>query len=103
MFGAARFGEPALSAARVLGFHIAPRRRRSPRRLGIPHKCFNQHWIFDATRHLAVLCGPRACNDAVFRKQRCARSRGLPLVCRNVPEVRRKAQQFEVNPPDHAA
>jgi hypothetical protein len=25
MFGAARFGEPALSASRGLGFHIAPR------------------------------------------------------------------------------
>jgi len=33
MFGAARFGEPALSASRSLGFHTAPRRRRSPQRL----------------------------------------------------------------------
>jgi hypothetical protein len=48
MFGAARFGEPALSGSGSVGFRIAPRRRRSPRRAGIRHKCLNQHWIFDA-------------------------------------------------------
>jgi hypothetical protein len=30
MFDAAHFGEPALGASRGLGFHITPRRRRSP-------------------------------------------------------------------------
>jgi hypothetical protein len=55
MFGAARFGEPALSASRGLGFHIAPRRRHSPRHLGTPHKCFNQRRIFDAARRLTPL------------------------------------------------
>jgi hypothetical protein len=69
MFGAARFGEPALSASRGLRFHIAPRRRRSPQRLGTPNKCFNQHRIFDTTRRLAAPCGLNACSGAVFRKQ----------------------------------
>jgi hypothetical protein len=54
MFGAAGFGEPPLSGSRGLGFHIAPRRPRSPRRLGTPRKCFNQHRIFDTTRRLAA-------------------------------------------------
>jgi hypothetical protein len=34
MFGAARFGEPALSVSRSLGFYIVPRRGDSPHRLG---------------------------------------------------------------------
>jgi hypothetical protein len=42
MFGAARFGEPALSTSRGLGFHIVPRVGRSPHRLDNPRKCFNQ-------------------------------------------------------------
>jgi hypothetical protein len=69
MFSAARFGEPALSAARRLRFHIVPRRRRLPQRLGTPHKCFNQHRIFDATRRLVTPCGLNACSDAAFRKR----------------------------------
>jgi hypothetical protein len=69
MFGAARFGGLALSAARRLRFHIAPRRRRSPQRPGTPRKCFNQHRIFDSTRRLAAPCGLNACGGAVFRKQ----------------------------------
>jgi hypothetical protein len=72
MFGAARFGEPASSASRSLGFQIAPRRRRSPQRLGTPHKCFNQQRVFDTTRRLAAPCGLNACSGAVFRKQRRA-------------------------------
>jgi hypothetical protein len=72
IFGAARFGEPALSGSRSVGFHIAPRRRGSPQRLGIPRKCFNQHRIFDATRRLAAPCGLNACSGAVFRKHRRA-------------------------------
>jgi hypothetical protein len=72
MFGAARFGEPALSVSRGLGFHIAPRRRRSPQRLGTPRKCFNQHRILDATRCLAAPCGLNACSGGVFRTQRRA-------------------------------
>jgi hypothetical protein len=72
MFGAARFGEPDLSASRGLGFHIAPRRGRSPQRLGTPRKCFNQHRIFDTARRLAAPCGLSVCSGAVFRKQRCA-------------------------------
>jgi hypothetical protein len=50
MFGAARFGEPALSGSGLVGFRIAPRRRRLSRRSGTRHKCFNQHRILDATR-----------------------------------------------------
>jgi hypothetical protein len=52
MFGAARFSEPASSASRSLGFHVTLRRRPWPYRLDTPRKCFNQHWIFDATRRL---------------------------------------------------
>jgi hypothetical protein len=69
MFGAARFGEPVLSASRGLGFHVAPRRRRSPQRLGTPHKRFNQHRIFGAARRLAAPCGLNDCSGAVFRRQ----------------------------------
>jgi hypothetical protein len=69
MFGAADFGEPALSASRSLGFHIVPRRRRSPQRLGTPHKCFNRQRIFDASRRRAAICGLNVCSGAVFRKQ----------------------------------
>jgi hypothetical protein len=90
MFGAARFGEPALSGSRRVGFHIAPRRPCSPRRSGTRHKCFNRQRIFDATRAPAAPCGLNACSGAVFRKHRRARDRGLPLVCRKAPEVRRK-------------
>jgi hypothetical protein len=92
MFGAARFGEPALRASRGLGFHIVPRRPRWPHRLGTLHKCFNQHRIFDATRRLAPPCGLKACSGAVFRSHRRACGRGLPLVCRKAPEVRRKTR-----------
>jgi hypothetical protein len=90
MFGAARFGEPALGASRGLEFHIAPRRRRSQHRLGTPHKCFNPHRFFDTTRRLAAPCGLNTCSGAVFRKHRRAGGHGLPLVCRKAPEVRRK-------------
>jgi hypothetical protein len=72
MFGAARFREPALSVSRSLGFHLVPRRRRSPQRLGTPHKCFNQHRIFGTTGRLAAPCGVSACSGAVFRKHRRA-------------------------------
>jgi hypothetical protein len=72
MFDAAGFGEPALSASRDLRFHIVPHRRRSPQRFGTPHKCFNQHRIFDATRRLAAPCGLNACSGAGFRKYRRA-------------------------------
>jgi hypothetical protein len=72
MFGAARFGEPALSASCGLRFHIAPRRRRSPQRAGTPHKCFNQHRIFGETRCRAAPCGLTACSGAAFRKHRRA-------------------------------
>jgi hypothetical protein len=54
MFGAAGFGESASSASRSLGFHIAPRRGRSPHRPDNPHKRFNQHRIFDPARRLAA-------------------------------------------------
>jgi hypothetical protein len=47
MFGAARFGEPALSVSPSLGFHSAPRRGHSPLRLDMPRKCFNQQQILD--------------------------------------------------------
>jgi hypothetical protein len=70
MFGAARFGEPALSASRGLGFHIALRRRHSPQRLGTPRKCFNRHRIFDTTGRLAAPCSLNACIGAAFRKHR---------------------------------
>jgi hypothetical protein len=72
MFGAADFGEPASSASRSLGFHIALRRRGSPQRLGTLHKCFNQHRIFDTTRRRAAPCGLNVCSGAVFRKHRGA-------------------------------
>jgi hypothetical protein len=72
MFDAARFGEPVLSVSRNLGFHITPRRRRSPQRLGTPRKCFKQHRIFDTTRRLAAPRGLNACSGAVFRKHRRA-------------------------------
>ena len=72
MFGAARFGELVLSASRGLGFHVAPRRRHSPQRLGTPHKCFNQQRIFAATGRFAAPCGLNACSGAVFRKHRRA-------------------------------
>jgi hypothetical protein len=66
MFGAARFGEPVLSASRGLGFRIALRRRHSALRLGNLRKCFNRHRIFDTTRRLAAPCGLSACSGAVF-------------------------------------
>jgi hypothetical protein len=72
MFGAARFGEPALSASRGLRFQIAAREGHSPHRLDTPRKCLNQHRIFDTTRRLAAPCGLSACSGAVFRKQRRA-------------------------------
>jgi hypothetical protein len=50
MFSAARFGEPALSASRGLGFHVAPRRGRLPHRLDNPRKCFNPHRILRPAR-----------------------------------------------------
>jgi hypothetical protein len=72
MFGAARFGEPALSGSGSVGFRIAPRRRRWLQRLGTSRKCFNQHRIFDATRPPAAPCGLNACICAVFRTHRRA-------------------------------
>jgi hypothetical protein len=53
MFGAVRFGEPALSASRGLGFHVAPRRGASPHRLENARKCFNQQRILRPPRRLA--------------------------------------------------
>jgi hypothetical protein len=50
MFGAARFGEPALSGSGRVGFRIAPCRRRWLQRPGTPRKCFNQHRILDANQ-----------------------------------------------------
>jgi hypothetical protein len=93
MFGAARFGEPALSGSGRVRFRIAPRRRRWLQRLGTLRKCFNQHRILDATRPPAAPCGLNACSGAVFRTHRRASGRGLPLVCRNVPEVCRKTRR----------
>jgi hypothetical protein len=72
MFGAARFGEPALSGSRRVGFHFAPRRGRSLRRSGTRPKWFNQHRIFDPAKRLAAPCGLNACSGAVFRKHRRA-------------------------------
>jgi hypothetical protein len=103
MFGAARFGEPVLSVSHSLGFYIVPRRGDSPHRLDTPLKCFNQRLILGATRRRAAPRGLNTCSGAVFRKQRLAGGRGLPLVCRNVPEVRRKPCRLNDNPPDHAA
>jgi hypothetical protein len=103
MFGAARFGEPASSGSRSVGFHIAPRRPHSPQHLGTPHKCFNQQRIFDTNKRLAAPCDLNTCGGAVFRKQRRVGNRDLPSVCRNAPEVRRKTQQLKFDPPDHAA
>jgi hypothetical protein len=103
MFGAARFGEPALSGSRSVGFHIAPRRPHSPQRLGTPHKCFNQQRIFDTSRRLAAPCDLNTCGGAFFRKQRRVGNPDLPSVCRKAPEVCRKTWQLKVNPPDHAA
>src|ERR1700712_2067055 len=57
MFGAARFGEPALSISHSFGFYIGPRRSDSPHRLDTPLKCFNQRLILDATRLFAAPCG----------------------------------------------
>jgi hypothetical protein len=53
MFGVARFGEPALSASRGLGFRTC--RAEAVRRIALdtPRKCFNQHRIFETTRRLA--------------------------------------------------
>jgi hypothetical protein len=42
MFGAAGFGEPALSASRFWRFHIVSRGSHSPQCLGMLCKCFNQ-------------------------------------------------------------
>jgi hypothetical protein len=95
MFGAARFGEPALSASRSLGFHIVPRRARPPHRLDNPRKCFNQRRILDQTKRRASSCGLSACSGALFRVSRRAGGRGLPLVCRKAPEVRRKTRGFK--------
>jgi hypothetical protein len=72
LFGAARFGEPALSVSGSLGFYVVPRRGDSPHRLDTPFKCFNQRLILRATRRRAVPCGVNACSRAVFRKQRRA-------------------------------
>jgi hypothetical protein len=72
MFGAACFGEPHSSVSHSLGFHVTPRGRRSPQRLGTPHKCFNRHRIFNTTRRFAAPCGLNACSAAVFRKHRRA-------------------------------
>jgi hypothetical protein len=72
MFGAARFGEPVLSASRSLGFYIVPRRGDSPHRLDTPLKCFNQRLILDATRSFASPRALNTCSGAVFRKQRRA-------------------------------
>jgi hypothetical protein len=69
MFGAARFGEPVLSASRGLGFHIAPRGGHSPHRLDMTCKCFNQLRILDQKRRLASSCGVSACSGALFRKR----------------------------------
>jgi len=63
-------------------------------RFGTPHKCFNQHRIFDTTRRRAAPCGLNACSGAVFRKHRRAYGRGLPSVCRKAPEVRRKTRHL---------
>jgi hypothetical protein len=103
MFGAARFGEPALSGSRSVGFHIAPRRCHSPQRLGTPHKCFNQQRIFDTSRRLAAPCDLNTCGGAVFRKQRRVGNRDLPSVCRNAPEVCRKTRSSTARPSQHAA
>jgi hypothetical protein len=72
MFSAARFGEPALSGSRSLGFHIAPRRGHSPHCLDMPCNCFNQFRILDQKRRLASSCGVSACSGALFRKLRRA-------------------------------
>jgi hypothetical protein len=93
MFGAARFGEPALSGSGRVGFRVAPRRLRSLRRSGTPRKCFNQHRILDATGRRAAPCGINARSGAVFREQSPASDHGLPSVCRNVPEVCRKTRR----------
>jgi hypothetical protein len=95
MFGAVRFGEPALSGSRSVGFHIAPRRCHSPQRLGTPDKCFNQQRIFDTSRRLAAPCGLNICGGAVFRSKRRVGNRDLPSVCRKAPEVCRKTQQLK--------
>jgi hypothetical protein len=50
MFGASRFGEPALSASCSLGFHIVPRGGRAPLRLGNLRKCFNRRRILNQAR-----------------------------------------------------
>jgi hypothetical protein len=52
MFDAACFGEPALSASRSLGFHIARCGGHSPRCLDNPRKCFNQLRILHQNRGL---------------------------------------------------
>src|ERR1700733_3231883 len=72
MFGTARFGEPASSASRSLDFRSRRADVVHSKRLGTPHKCFNRHRIFDATRCLAAPCDLTACNGAVFRKHRRA-------------------------------
>lgn len=95
MFGAARFGEPALSASRSLEFHIAPRGGHSQHCLDNPRKCFNQRRILDAARRLAAPCDLNTCGGALFHKQRCAQGRSLPLVCRKAPEVCRKTWQLK--------
>jgi hypothetical protein len=95
MFGAARFGEPALSGSRRWDF--SSRRadvvRRGARRTR--HKCFNRHRIFDVTRTLAAPRGLTACSGALFRGQSRASGCSLPLVCRKAPEVCRKTRQIK--------
>jgi hypothetical protein len=93
MFGAARFGEPALSASRSLAFRS--RRAEVIHRIAstTTRKCFNRQRILDATRRRASPCGLSACSGALFRKQRRAKGGGLPLVCRNAPEVCRKTRR----------
>ena len=78
-----------------LGISHRAARRHSPQRPGMPRKCFNQQRIFDTTRRLAAPCGLSACSGAVFRKHRRAGGRGLPLVCRKAPEVRRKTRRLK--------
>jgi hypothetical protein len=83
MFDARRFGGPALSASRRSGFHIAPRRRRSPQRLGTANKCFNQHRIFGTTRRLDAPCGLNACSGVVFSQ---ASARWRPQLAFGLPQ-----------------
>jgi hypothetical protein len=66
MFGAGRFRESALSTARGLRFHTAPRRRHSPHRLATPHKWFNRQRISTRPDVSPRPCGLNACSGAIF-------------------------------------